>query len=52
VPASDIAAQLGHEDGGSLALRVYVHPMAEGLAHAAAHLDDVIAEGSEQPNAR
>lgn len=26
VPASDIAAQLGHKDGGALALKVYVHP--------------------------
>jgi integrase len=43
VPASDIAAQLGHKDGGALALRVYVHPMAEGLAKAGAHLDQVIA---------
>ena len=43
VPASDIAAQLGHKDGG--ALKVYVHPMAEGLARAAAHLDQVV-EGS------
>ncbi len=42
VPASDIAAQLGHKDGGALALRVYVHPMAEGLAKAGAHLDQVI----------
>jgi len=42
VPASDIAAQLGHKDGGTLALRVYVHPMAEGLARAGAHLDQVI----------
>ncbi|HZD72887.1 MAG TPA: tyrosine-type recombinase/integrase [Actinomycetota bacterium] len=42
VPASDIAAQLGHADGGALALRVYVHPMAEGLARAGAHLDDVL----------
>jgi hypothetical protein len=31
VPASDIAAQLGHANGGALALKVYVHPMAEGL---------------------
>jgi integrase len=30
VPASDIAAQLGHADGGALALKVYVHPLAEG----------------------
>ena len=43
VPASDIAAQLGHADGGALALKVYVHPMAEGLAKAAAHLDQVVA---------
>jgi integrase len=35
VPASDIAAQLGHKDGGALALKVYVHPMAEGLARPA-----------------
>ncbi len=44
VPASDIAAQLGHKDGGTLALRVYVHPMAEGLARAGQHLDSVIGE--------
>jgi integrase len=43
VPPSDIAAQLGHRDGGALALRVYVHPMAEGLARAGAHLDAVLA---------
>jgi integrase len=42
VPASDIAAQLGHADGGALALKVYVHPLAEGLARAGAHLDNVI----------
>jgi integrase len=42
VPASDIAAQLGHADGGALALKVYVHPMAEGLARAGAHLDNLI----------
>jgi hypothetical protein len=42
VPASDIAAQLGHRDGGSLALRVYVHPMAEGLHRAGAVLGQVI----------
>jgi integrase len=46
VPASDIAAQLGHKDGGILALRVYVHPMAEGLARAGAVLGQVI--GGEQ----
>jgi integrase len=45
VPPSDIAAQLGHRDGGALALRVYVHPMAEGLARAGAHLDSVLAGG-------
>jgi integrase len=28
---SDIAAQLGHADGGALAMRVYVHPMREGV---------------------
>jgi integrase len=42
VPASDIAAQLGHKDGGSLALRTYVHPMAEGLHRAGAVLGQVI----------
>ena len=42
VPASDIAAQLGHADGGTLALRVYVHPLAEGLARAGVHLDQVV----------
>jgi integrase len=42
VPASDIAAQLGHRDGGALALKVYVHPLAEGLARAGAHLDQVV----------
>jgi hypothetical protein len=42
VPASDIAAQLGYADGGALALKVYVHPMAEGLARAGGHLDNVI----------
>ncbi|MFL6298900.1 MAG: tyrosine-type recombinase/integrase, partial [Actinomycetes bacterium] len=45
VPASDIAAQLGHADGGALALRIYVHPLAEGLTRAAAHLDRVIGGG-------
>jgi integrase len=44
VPASDIAAQLGHRDGGALALRIYVHPLAEGLARAGAHLDQVVGE--------
>jgi integrase len=42
VPASDIAAQLGHKDGGALALRVYIHPMAEGLARAGAYLDEIV----------
>jgi hypothetical protein len=42
VPASDIAAQLGHADGGSLALRVYVHPLEEGKRRVAAQLDRVI----------
>ena len=45
VPASDIAAQLGHKDGGALALKVYVHPMAEGLARAGAVLDQVVDAG-------
>jgi integrase len=44
VPASDIAAQLGHKDGGALALKVYVHPMAEDLRRAGAHLDQVLGE--------
>jgi integrase len=43
VPASDIAAQLGHADGGALALRVYVHPLEEGKRRAAAALDQVLA---------
>jgi hypothetical protein len=42
VPASDIAAQLGHKDGGALALKVYVHPMAEGLTRAGVNLDQVV----------
>jgi integrase len=46
VPASDIAAHLGHKDGGALALKVYVHRMAEGLVRAGAHLDEVV--GGEQ----
>jgi hypothetical protein len=29
LPASDIAARLGHADGGALASRVYVHPPEE-----------------------
>lgn len=47
VPASDIAAQLGHKDGGALALKVYVHPLREGLARAGAHLDQVIGGGAQ-----
>jgi integrase len=43
VPPSDIAAQLGHRDGGALALKVYVHALPEGLARAGAHLDQVLA---------
>jgi hypothetical protein len=39
---SDIAAQLGHRDGGALPLKIYVHPLAEGLARAGAPLDQVI----------
>jgi integrase len=42
VPASDIAAQLGHADGGALVLRVYVHPLEENRRRAAEHLDRVI----------
>jgi integrase len=39
--AAQIAAQLGHADGGALALRVYVHPSL----HAAPDVGDVLAEG-------
>jgi integrase len=39
---SDIAAQLGHADGGALAMRVYVHPLREGLERNAAHLERVV----------
>ena len=39
VPASDIAAQLGHADGGALALRVYVHPLEENRRRAGATHD-------------
>jgi hypothetical protein len=42
LPASDIATQLGHADGGALALRVYVHPLEENKRRAAAHLDRII----------
>jgi integrase len=42
VPASDIASQLGHADGGALALRVYVHPLEENRRRAGATLDRVI----------
>jgi integrase len=42
VHPSDIAAQLGHADGGALAMRVYVHPLREGLERNAAHLDRVV----------
>lgn len=42
VPASDIAGQLGHADGGALALKVYVHPLAENRRWAGATLDRVI----------
>lgn len=34
--------QLGHADGGALALRVYVHPLEENKWRAAAHLDRII----------
>ena len=49
VPPSDIAAQLGHRDGGALALRVYVHSLPEGLARAGAHLDNVLTGSSDHP---
>jgi integrase len=49
VPASDIAAQLGHRDGGALALKVYLHPLAERLARAGAHLDQVVGASNEPP---
>ena len=42
VPVGDIAAQLGHADGGALALRIYVHPLEENKRRAAAHLDRII----------
>jgi integrase len=42
VPASDIARQLGHADGGGLALRVYVHSLPDAAVKAAAHLDRAI----------
>ena len=42
VPASDIAGQLGHADGGALALKVYVHPLEENRRWAGATLDRVI----------
>jgi integrase len=45
VPPRDIAAQLGHRDGGALALRVYVHPLAENRRRAALLLDQVVAGG-------
>jgi integrase len=45
VPPSDIAAQLGHKDGGRLALKTYVHVFDERLARAGAHLDSVLAGG-------
>jgi integrase len=38
--AAQIAAQLGHADGGALALRVYVHP----ALHAAPDVSDVLAD--------
>lgn len=44
VPASDIAAQLGHADRGVLALRIYVHPMPDSAGKVAAHLDRVIGD--------
>jgi len=37
--ASFLAAQLGHADGGALALRVYVHPLEENRRRAAVYLD-------------
>lgn len=39
VPVSLIAAWAGHSDGGSLALKVYVHPSTEGLAQAGRSLE-------------
>jgi integrase len=49
VPASDIAAQLGHADGGALALRVYVHPLAENRRRAAQVLGEVLTGGGDGP---
>jgi hypothetical protein len=42
MPTANTGCDLGHKDGGAWALKVYVHPMAEGLARAAAHLDQVV----------
>ena len=42
VPASDIAAQLGHADGGALALRVYVHALPDAAVKAAARLQEAL----------
>lgn len=42
MPAPDTAVQLGHKDGGTLALKAYVNPMAEDLARAGGHLDKVV----------
>jgi integrase len=49
VPASDIAAQLGHADGGALALRVYVHPLAENRRRAAQVLGEVLTGSGNGP---
>jgi integrase len=46
VPASDIAAQLGHADGGALALRTYVHPLDENRRRAAAVLGQVVEQAA------
>ena len=47
VPASDIAAQLGHADGGALALKVYVHPLPENRRVAAAVVGEVVQAAGE-----
>lgn len=44
--ASDIAAVLGHADGGGLAMRVYVHPLPEAQARAAARLERALGDAA------
>jgi len=46
--ASDIAAVLGHADGGGLAMRVYVHPLPEAQARAAARLERALGNAAAE----